>query len=264
MSSLIDDCDARFEELSERFCEGDLTEAQFKERVAELKVQDSSGTWWRMSSENGDWMRFDGDTWVMGGKPADAVDPEDSHPSRKAVDEPPAKSQVHRHPARKELEDVLPEPVKETPRGLKARLGRCFRYLLGALLMAYGIGVPLLGLVGGRANGVVTDISSSIDYDNKNSETETISYDFTLADGSEHSGFFMTKTKRYGSSNFGNGEVIEVRYVPGLPFLSVPSKGTALSIGYVIFAAVGFIMLSPPRWPNRKKTKREKAAVKPR
>ena len=239
MNRLINECESRFADLSESWGNGDLTEAQFNELTDGLRVRDSAGTQWRLSPRNGNWTRWDGAKWIEDGKPADAVEPAGEHPARKNMDE------------------LLPAPPEEVPpKGVKARLGQVCRYLLGAVLLTFGAGRPLLGLVGPQASGVVTNISRTVSIEDERNDDISISYDFTLPDGRTISGLSTKSTKRFGQIGIAEGQPLVVRYVPGMPQLNVASWDAKYSLGNILIGAVGFLILAPSRWLRRKRQKR--------
>ena len=234
---LIEACEARFAELSEAWGNGDLTEAQFKERVAELQVQDSAGTRWQLSPTSGDWLRRAGAKWIEGGKPSDAIEPVESHPARKAI------------------EEAIPEPAEEKPRGVKAGLGRILGKILGVLLLAYGIGLPVLHVVGPKASGTVTDIAyAGTDEDGK-SRNFSVLYRFTLPDGTEETGSCDLSEAALDRAHVSVGDGIGVRYIPGAPRFNFATYTTRLNVLHVLLALVGFVILAPPRWLRRRKKK---------
>ena len=66
-----------FRELEAKFYGGELTEDEFLDRVAQLRVTDEEGREWLISARNGRWLVYDGQQWVFAEPPqekeADAV-----------------------------------------------------------------------------------------------------------------------------------------------------------------------------------------------
>ncbi len=57
-------------ELSNLLAKKELTEKQFAEEVARLKVQDSSGSWWQVNHADGSWLKWSGSRWEKAAPPA--------------------------------------------------------------------------------------------------------------------------------------------------------------------------------------------------
>lgn len=55
--------------LRQKFAAGNLTQEALVDKLSELMVQDTSGTWWMVGTESGRWYRFDGKNWVPGTPP---------------------------------------------------------------------------------------------------------------------------------------------------------------------------------------------------
>lgn len=62
----------KFKQLKAQFEAGKLTEAEFKEQLEELMVQDEGGNWWMIGFETERWYQHDGTNWVQ-------ADPPDSY-----------------------------------------------------------------------------------------------------------------------------------------------------------------------------------------
>lgn len=76
-----------FEEALERYRRLDtqrqreaITEQQYLDQVAELRLQDAGGRWWTLQPHSGAWMVYDGNAWVLAEKPSTTV----SAPARAA------------------------------------------------------------------------------------------------------------------------------------------------------------------------------------
>jgi hypothetical protein len=61
--------EAEMARLRQEMAAGRLTEAQFKERLKNLMVQDAQGTWWMIGLDTDQWYRYDGREWVPGVPP---------------------------------------------------------------------------------------------------------------------------------------------------------------------------------------------------
>jgi multisubunit Na+/H+ antiporter MnhG subunit len=59
-----------FRKLKTQFEAGNLDEAQFKARLADLMLQDEQGHWWMIGYETGQWYRHEGEQWVRSDPPA--------------------------------------------------------------------------------------------------------------------------------------------------------------------------------------------------
>jgi LysM repeat protein len=61
----------RFRELEEKLRRGDLSEDEFLDRAAQLRVTDDEGRRWMISARNGRWLVHDGQQWVFAEPPQD-------------------------------------------------------------------------------------------------------------------------------------------------------------------------------------------------
>lgn len=75
-----------FKRLKARFETGELTEAEFKERLRDLMVQDEGGAWWMIGYETERWYRHDGTSWVQADPPVS--------PPQEAVPVPPLQAEA--------------------------------------------------------------------------------------------------------------------------------------------------------------------------
>ena len=55
--------------LRREWTAGRLTDAQFRDRLASLMVEDARGVWWSIGLQTGEWYRYDGNDWVRGEPP---------------------------------------------------------------------------------------------------------------------------------------------------------------------------------------------------
>ena len=65
-----------FEELQQRYLNlrgqydsGQLSQEKFAAEVGKLQVRDEAGTWWTIDARNGDYLQYDGSTWIAGTPP---------------------------------------------------------------------------------------------------------------------------------------------------------------------------------------------------
>jgi hypothetical protein len=61
--------EAEVARLRQELAAGHLTEAQFRDRLEKLMVQDAQGNWWMIGVDTGQWYRYDGVDWVPGEPP---------------------------------------------------------------------------------------------------------------------------------------------------------------------------------------------------
>ena len=124
-------------------------------------------------------------------------------------------------------------------------MGRVFLVALGALLFAWGAGEALIGLFGADAAGYLTSVRRQLGDRGEafpNRYAYSVGYAFCLPDGtriegtSQHIGDFF-------APRLGEGGVVEVRYVPLVPQLSVLEWGIGSLIENLIVAAVGLVLI---------------------
>lgn len=56
--------EAKAARLREDFGAGRLIEAQLKEKLTELMIQDNQGIWWMVGATSGEWYHHDGSNWI--------------------------------------------------------------------------------------------------------------------------------------------------------------------------------------------------------
>jgi hypothetical protein len=61
----FEEAGARFGQLQAQWRTGMLQPAQYQQMVAQLGVQDSSGRWWQLEPNSGQWMMWNGTQWVL-------------------------------------------------------------------------------------------------------------------------------------------------------------------------------------------------------
>lgn len=69
----FDEARQRFDQLTTRWRQGQITQEQYVASVNELRVQDPSGTWWQLDPASGGWIFWNGSQWVPGAPPTAAV-----------------------------------------------------------------------------------------------------------------------------------------------------------------------------------------------
>lgn len=95
----------KFRELEAKFYGGEITEDEFLDGVAQLRVRDEEGREWIISARNGRWLVHDGQQWVFAEPPQDT-----DAAGAPAPLEPPPTVAVPREPKPR------PEPVSPRPR----------------------------------------------------------------------------------------------------------------------------------------------------
>jgi hypothetical protein len=125
---------------------------------------------------------------------------------------------------------------------------------LGFVLVAWGLGMPMIALFGAEAEGRVTHIRRQGGERGEavpNRYTYAISYEFRLADGTRVEG----STQRVGDAVSprlpAGGRSVEVRYLPGFPRLSTFGWRWENAIENLIVAAVGAVLIVLP-WRSRR------------
>jgi len=61
----FEEAGARFVQLQSQWRAGMLTPAQYQQIAAQLSVQDSTGRWWQLDPNSGQWMAWNGAQWVI-------------------------------------------------------------------------------------------------------------------------------------------------------------------------------------------------------
>ncbi|PLY16999.1 MAG: hypothetical protein C0631_00225 [Sedimenticola sp.] len=141
---------------------------------------------------------------------------------------------------------------------VKQQLPRIFLTLLGLLLMAWGLGIPLLGLIGETADATVTHArrqGGERDEALPNRYNYVVSYRFTLANEETVEGFTHVVGSPFSLPAGYGGKEFKVRYLAAFPALNTPAQQASLNLEHVIVAAVGYL-LAFGLW--RKKAKRKK------
>ncbi len=137
--------------------------------------------------------------------------------------------------------------------GGKPRVGGLIRYGVAFFLLWWGVGWPVLSVAGKRAEGLVTDISVSVDSKDRKAEIYTIHYRFLLPGGRVGKGVSLKSGKRYGGGvGISVGRIMPVRYVPGLVFLNAAPWDREPLLGRILAALIGVGVLAWPRWRGKK------------
>ena len=154
-----------FEEAKQRYTElrrqkdaGTLSSEQFAAAVAELRVQDDSGRWWQMDPVSGQWMFWDGSSWLPASPPSAVLAPSIMQPGsggevEPAKPEPPAvppqtptSDRSEEKPATDAEQSKKDAPAEEGKAKASPVAGAAARVAVGAgMRMAAGAGVGAVG-----------------------------------------------------------------------------------------------------------------------
>lgn len=129
--------------------------------------------------------------------------------------------------------------------------------LLGAVLMAWGIGVPLLGLFGSEAPATVTHVRRLLAERNealRNRFDYSVSYRFTLPDGRTVEGTTNMVGDYANAPGLRAAQPFRVRYAPFWPRLNTPSIQARPNLEHLIVTGVGW-MLAFGLWRGGRKRK---------
>ena len=69
MPADIDDIEFRYAKLKTQYVNGGLKYDDYIAAVDALRVQDENGIYWQIRAGDGKWVRWDGSTWIPGGRP---------------------------------------------------------------------------------------------------------------------------------------------------------------------------------------------------
>ena len=118
--------------------------------------------------------------------------------------------------------------------------------LLGMVLLLWGLGMPLVAWLGAEAPGTITHVRRQLGDRGEsipNRYSYTISYEFRLPDGRLAQGN-TSRVGDYFSLRFlTQARSVQVRYVPGFPFISEVQWHWAAMVEHGIVAAVGGVLL---------------------
>jgi hypothetical protein len=140
-------------------------------------------------------------------------------------------------------------PAERDRRRRKPAFGRVARALLsalGILLMAWGIGAPLVALTGAEAQGRITHVRRQLGDRNEvipNRYTFAIAYEFRLPDGTLRTGTTQRIGDFFSPGRLGVDSPVTIRYAPFAPGLSVMDWRLGSLIENILAAAVGAVLL---------------------
>ena len=69
MPADIGDIEFRYAKLKTQYVNGDLKYDDYIAAVDALRMQDENGIYWQIRADDGKWVRWDGSTWIPGGRP---------------------------------------------------------------------------------------------------------------------------------------------------------------------------------------------------
>lgn len=69
MPADIGDIEFRYAKLKTQYVNGDLKYDDYIAAVEALRMQDENGIYWQIRADDGKWVRWDGSTWIPGGRP---------------------------------------------------------------------------------------------------------------------------------------------------------------------------------------------------
>lgn len=127
--------------------------------------------------------------------------------------------------------------------------GLIVRFFLGALglmLLAWGLGMPMVAWLGAEAPGTITHVRRQLGDRGEaipNRYAYAISYEFRLPDGSLAQGNTYRVGDYFSPGKLAKGSAVQVRYLPGFPFISEMQWHWAAVVEHGIVAAVGGLLL---------------------
>lgn len=127
--------------------------------------------------------------------------------------------------------------------GLSVRL---FLGALGLLLLAWGLGMPMVAWLGAEAPGTITHVRRQLGDRGEaipNRYSYAISYEFRLPDGRIAQGSTYRVGDYFSPGKLAKGSAVQVRYLPGLPVISEVQWHWAAAVEHGIVAAVGGVLL---------------------
>ena len=117
---------------------------------------------------------------------------------------------------------------------------------LGVILMAWGIGTPLIVLTGAEAEGRVTHVRRQLGDRNEvipNRYAFAITYEFRLPDGTPRTGTSQRIGDFFAPHQLGVGSRVSIHYAPFAPRLSVMDWQIGSLIENIVVAAAGAILI---------------------
>ncbi|BBF91617.1 hypothetical protein BLTE_03020 [Blastochloris tepida] len=125
---------------------------------------------------------------------------------------------------------------------------------LGILLVAWGLGMPLVATFGAEAEGRVTHVRRQGGERGEavpNRYTYAIAYEFRLPDGTLAEGVTQRVGDAFAPRLSEGGRPLKVRYLPSFPRISTLGWRWENAIENLIVAAVGSLLIVLP-WRSRK------------
>ncbi len=152
---------------------------------------------------------------------------------------------------------------------MQAVIGRVFLGALGLLLLAWGLGMPLVAGLGAEAPGTITHVRRQLGDRGEaipNRYSYAISYEFRLPDGRLAQGSTYRVGDYFSPGLLTKGRAVQVRYLPGLPAISVVQWHWAAMLEHGVVAAVGGLLwhLAVRGRADRGKPRRKRPGRAPR
>lgn len=127
--------------------------------------------------------------------------------------------------------------------------------ILGAALIALGIGRLALGVVGEQGTAVITSIrrqGGEITAGQSGRYIYQVGYSFRLPDGHSVDGW-TTRVGDAGHVKADGKSTMPVRYLKALPVVNAPESSTRLSLGQPILLAVGIFLIAAMNGGGKKR-----------
>ena len=124
-------------------------------------------------------------------------------------------------------------------------IGRCLVVVLAVMMVAWGLGMPLLALTGASAEGKVTDIRRQLGDRGEsvpNRYTFQVVYRFSLPDGSVVRGSRQKVGDYFSPRYFRVGQKVNVRYLAVFPVINIVDWRWFDLFEYLTVALVGGVL----------------------